>query len=68
MPTNLAIDDRLIEQARRTGRHKTKKEAVTVALQEYIQRRKQLEFLSQLGTIDYDPSYDYKAERRKRRA
>ena len=68
MPTNLAIDDRLIEEARRTGRHKTKKEAVTVALQEYIQRRKQLEFLSQWGTIDYDPSYDYKAERRKRRA
>ena len=68
MPTNLAIDDRLIEEARRTGGHKTKKEAVTAALQEYIQHRKQLEFLSQLGTIDYDPSYDYKAERRKQRA
>lgn len=68
MPTNLAIDDRLIEEARRTGRHKTKKEAVTVALQEYIRRRKQLEFLSQFSTIDYDRSYDYKAERRKRRA
>ncbi len=68
MPTNLALDDRLIEEARRTGKHKTKKEAVTVALREYIQRRKQLEFLSQFGTIDYDRSYDYKAERRKRRA
>ena len=68
MPTNLAIDDRLIEQARRTGKHKTKKEAVTAALEEYIQRRKQQELLSDFGTIDFDPKYDYKAERRKRRA
>ena len=68
MPTNLAIDDRLIEEARRTGKHKTKKAAVTAALQEYIRHRKQLGFLSQFGTIDYDPSYNYKAERRKRRA
>jgi Arc/MetJ family transcription regulator len=68
MPTNLAVDDRLIEEARRTGKHKTKKEAVTVALREYIQRRKQLEFLSQFGSIDFDRSYDYKAGRRKRRA
>ncbi len=68
MPTNLALDDRLIEEARRTGRHKTKKEAVTAALQEYVRHRKQLEFLSQFGTVDYDPRYDYKAERRKRRA
>jgi Arc/MetJ family transcription regulator len=67
MPTNLAIDDRLIEEARRMGKHKTKKEAVTVALREYIQRQKQMEFLSQFGTIDYDKTYDYKAERRKRR-
>ena len=67
MPTNLAIDDRLIEQARRTGKHKTKKEAVTAALEEYIQRRKQMELLSDFGTIDFDPGYDYKAERRKRR-
>lgn len=64
MPTNLAIDDRLIEEARRTGKHKTKKEAVTAALREYIQHQKQLVFLSQFGTIDYDPAYDYKAERR----
>jgi hypothetical protein len=68
MPTNLAIDDQLIEEARRTGKHKTKKAAVTAALEEYIRHRKQLEILSQFGTIDYDPEYNYKAERRKRRA
>jgi Arc/MetJ family transcription regulator len=65
--TNLALDDRLIEQARRIGRHKTKKEAVTSALTEYVRRRKRLRVLEMFGTVDYDPRYDYKAERRTRR-
>ena len=43
MATNLAIDDGLIEEAKMIGKHKTKKGAVTEALVEYIQRRKQLE-------------------------
>ena len=67
MPTNLAIDDRLIEHARRIGRHKTKMEAVTAALAEYIGRRKRLEIVSQFGTIDFDPEYDYQADRRRKR-
>jgi Arc/MetJ family transcription regulator len=67
MPTNLAIDDALIEQARQIGEHRTKKEAVTAALSEYIQRRKQLAILELEGKIDFDPRYDYKALRRKRR-
>jgi len=66
MPTNLALDDRMIEEARRIGRHKTKKEAVTAALEEYIKYRKRLRLLDLAGTIDYDPNYDYKAERRRR--
>jgi len=67
MPTNLAIDDNLIEEARRVGRHKTKKEAVTTALSEYIARRKRPEILASFGTIDFDPQYDYKAERKRKR-
>lgn len=67
MATNLAIDDRLIEQARRTGNHKTKREAVTTALQEYIQRHRQQRILRDFGTVDFDPEYDYKAERRRKR-
>lgn len=63
MATNLAIDDSLIDEARQIGHHKTKKEAVTVALKEYIQRRKQLEILELAGTIDYDPAYDVKKMR-----
>ena len=67
MPTNLAIDDRLIAEAQKLGRHRTKKETVTAALDEYVQRRKQQQILSLFGTIEYNATYDYKRERRKRR-
>ena len=66
MPSNLAIDDRLLEEAQKLGRHRTKKETVNAALDEYIRRRKQLKVLSLFGTIDYNPRYDYKRERSKR--
>ena len=64
MARNLSADDKLIEKARRVGRHKTKKDAVTPALVEYVQRRKRLRILGAFGTVDFDPTYDYKAERR----
>jgi len=66
MPTNLAIDDRLIAEAQKLGRHRTKKETVNAALGEYVQRRKQQQVLSLFGTIEYDDAYDHKRERRKR--
>lgn len=68
MPTNLDIDDRLIEQAQKLGRHRTKKETVNAALAEYIRRRKQRNVISLFGTIDYDPTYDHKSERRSKRS
>ncbi len=63
MATNLAIDDGLIDEARRIGHHVTKKEAVTAALTEYIRRRKQTEIIKLFGTVPYDPTYDYKRNR-----
>ena len=66
MPTNLAISDELINQAKRIGRHKTKKEAVTAALEEYIRYRKQLKILELQGQIDFDPDYDYKKLRSRK--
>jgi hypothetical protein len=68
MPTNLAIDDRLITEAQKLGRHRTKKDAVTAALDEYIRRRKQQDILPLFGTIDYESKYDYKKERSRKRA
>ena len=64
MATNLAIDDKLIDEARRVGHHATKKEAVTAALDEYIRWRKQQKILEHFGTFDFDPKYDYKKLRR----
>jgi Arc/MetJ family transcription regulator len=63
----VAIDDNLIEEARRLGNHKTKKEAVTTALSEYVARRKRLKILASFGTVDFDPKYNYKAERKRKR-
>ncbi|MCC6551026.1 MAG: type II toxin-antitoxin system VapB family antitoxin [Ignavibacteriaceae bacterium] len=63
MATNLALDDKLIEKAVRIGQHKSKKEAVTAALTEYIKTRKQKEIIDIFGTIEYDEEYDYKKQR-----
>jgi len=63
--TNLDISSRLIEEARRIGKHKSKKDAVTEALKEYIQSRRQMRILELAGQIDFDPTYDYKKERRR---
>ena len=43
--------------------HKTKKEAVTAALKEYIVHKKQLGITKLFGTIDFDKNYDYKKAR-----
>jgi Arc/MetJ family transcription regulator len=67
MPTNLAIDDALIEEAKRIGHHRTKRDAVTAALLEYIRYRKRLELIEMAGTVDYFEDYDYKALRERRR-
>jgi Arc/MetJ family transcription regulator len=65
MPTDLALA-RLIEEARRAGGHKTKKEAVNAALDEYVRKRKQMRILEAFGTVSLDPAYRYKAERRRK--
>jgi Arc/MetJ family transcription regulator len=67
MATNLALDDRLISDAVRVGKHKTKRDAVNAALTEYVRRRKQLRILDLFGKIEYDATYDYKAARGKKR-
>lgn len=66
MPTNLAIDDQLLQQALAIGHHRTKRETVNEALREFIQRRQRLELARLAGRVDYDPRYDYRKERRSR--
>lgn len=66
MATNLAIDDVLLERALRVGKLRTKKETVTQALTEFIQRRRQREILKSLGTIEFRKGWNYKKDRRDR--
>lgn len=66
MPTNLAIDDDLLNEAQRMGQHKTKKNAVNEALREYIEKRKRKNIIALFGKVEMDSSYDYKKERKRR--
>jgi hypothetical protein len=63
MATNLSIDPKLIDRALEVSGERTKKAAVTKALQEFIARRQQKRLLDLLGKLDWESSYDYKAER-----
>jgi Arc/MetJ family transcription regulator len=65
MATNLALDDRLIAQAVKIGQHKTKREAVNAALEEYVKSRKRLGILDMFGKVDFRADWDYKAARRR---
>lgn len=63
MATNLAIDPELIERALEISGERTKKAAVTKALQEYIARREQKQLTQLFGCLEWDTNYDYKTER-----
>lgn len=66
MATNLKIDDALLNAALKLGGRRTKRETVNLALEEFVLRRRQRELFLLEGTIDFDPEYDYKAERRRK--
>lgn len=66
MATNLALDPDLLDRALAVSGQKTKKAAVTKALEEFIARREQREILDLFGKLDWDPDYDYKSERSRR--
>ena len=63
MATYVSIDPELIERALEVSGERTKKAAVTKALQEFIARRRQKRLLDLMGKLEWDSSYDYKAER-----
>jgi Arc/MetJ family transcription regulator len=63
MATNLSIDPKLIERALKVSGERTKKAAVTKALQEFIARREQKHVLKLFGKLEWDSTYEYKSER-----
>ena len=63
MATNLQIDPDLIQEALEVSGERTKKAAVTLALEEFIARRRQRRLLDLFGSLDWEPGYDYKVDR-----
>jgi hypothetical protein len=67
MATNLALDQELLDRAFEVSGEPTKKAAVTRALQEFIARREQRRVAELFGKLEWDPGYDPKSERTRRR-
>ena len=63
MATNLAIDPELLERAVEVSGERTKKAVVTKALQEFVARRQQRRVAELMGQLEWDDTFDYKAER-----
>lgn len=66
MATNLSLGPELIERALELSGERTKKAAATRALEEFIARRKQKRLIEPMGKLEWDKSFDYKAERSRR--
>jgi Arc/MetJ family transcription regulator len=63
MPTNLALDDKLLKNAMKLSSFKTKRETVNLALKEFIERRRQKRILDLQGRIDFREDWNYKKDR-----
>jgi len=61
--TNLSIDPDLIERALKVSGERTKKAAVTKALEEFVARRKQKRLVELMGKLEWDEAFHYKSER-----
>lgn len=66
MATNLSLDPQLIERALEVSGERTKEAAVTRALEEFIARRGQKHLVKLMGKLEWDTSFDYKAERSRK--
>src|SRR4051812_49707946 len=67
MASNFHLDDKKVDLARKVGNHRTKREAVDSALDAYIRLKRRERLIEMMGTIDFDPDYDYKKERQRKR-
>lgn len=66
MSTNLALNDELVESAKTLGQHRSKKDAVNTALEEYVRRLNQQAIIKSFGTVEYAAGYSHKQQRRKK--
>jgi hypothetical protein len=66
MATNLSLDPKLIERALEVSGERTKKAAVTRALEEFIARRRRKSLIDLMGKLEWDDGYDYKRDRSRK--
>jgi Bacterial antitoxin of type II TA system, VapB len=66
MVINLALDSDLVERALEVSGERTKEAAIALALREFIARREQGRLIELFGKLEWDMSFDWKAERERR--
>ncbi len=65
MRTNIVLDDRLIKEAMRLSKVRTKREAVDHALRDFVARQKQRDILDLIGKDMIAEDYDVRAARKR---
>jgi len=63
--TRIDVDDKLLERAERAGGSLTREQVVAAALEEFVRQREQLQITELFGTVEYEPGYDYKQQRKR---
>ena len=66
MPTSAAIDENLLKEAKKLGKHKTEKAAINDALKMYVKRKRQAEIIELFGTVDFDSEFLCEMDRKKK--
>jgi Arc/MetJ family transcription regulator len=61
--TNIVLDDKLVAEAMRLAKVRTKREAVDIALRRFVQSRRQQRLLDLHGTGGVRRGYDHKRVR-----
>lgn len=61
--TNIVLDDRLVREAMRLAKVKTKREAVDIALRRFVHSGKQRKLLDLYGTGGVRKDYEHKQAR-----
>lgn len=65
MAPDLDIEPELLDRALALSGARTREEAVTLALREFIGRRQRAMIVESFGTLYWDDAYDRKADRRR---
>jgi Arc/MetJ family transcription regulator len=63
--TNIVLDDRLVKEAMRLSKVRTKREAVDLALRAFVTRGKQRDILALIDDELIAPDYDVRVVRRR---